>query len=452
VVKIFRWKFVWLILGISIILSGAFFANRSLLKSNEFSLKFFLDNTILAILGGYLVVFLFVLIFRYVGLLFFSLSEHFNRILTHKDFFVSTQLDQSTLPMVSIIVPAYNEGLVIKAALGYLLTINYQNFEIIVVDDGSKDDTYQKILDMATGDTSKRIRFVKKPNGGKASALNYGASVARGELILNMDGDTKLSKDSLLNAVKHFDDPRVGAVAGNIKVLNRENTLTNLQALEYIEGLAMVRSAQGFMHMVSIVPGPFGLFRKSLISEVGGYDYDTYAEDCDLTLKILFNGWRIVYEPTAIAYVESPTKLLDLIQQRYRWTRGMLQALVKHSKHLFNPKKSKTNFLNLWYMAFETLIWPFSSTLGSLFFIYIGLQHGLVTLLFFWWLQLTILDFIAALYCILIEDEDLKLILYVPLFRMFYITIIDLCKVFSIIEECLGLSMTWGKIIRTGKV
>ena len=343
-VTIVRLKFVWLILGISIILTGAFFANRAILNSNDFSLKVFLDNAILAVLGGYLVIFLFVLIFRYVGLLFFSLSEHFNRMLTHKDHFITTQLDQSTLPMVSIIVPAYNEGLVIESALGSLLTLNYKNFEIIVVDDGSKDDTHKKILAIAAEDPNQRIRVIKKPNGGKASALNYGASAARGEFVLNMDGDTKLSQDSILNAVKHFDDPKVGAVAGNIKVLNRENTLTNLQALEYVQGLAMVRSAQGFMHMVSIVPGPFGMFRKSLVSQVGGYDYDTYAEDCDLTLKILFSGWRIVYEPTAIAYVESPAKLLDLLQQRYRWTRGMLQALVKHSKHLFNPKHSKTNF------------------------------------------------------------------------------------------------------------
>jgi len=451
-VTIVRFKFFWLILGMSTILTGAFFANRAILNSNDFSLKLFLDNAILALLGGYLVIFLFVLIFRYVGLLFFSLSEHFNRILTHKEYFVTTQLDQSTLPMVSIIVPAYNEGLVIESALVSLLTINYKNFEIIVVDDGSKDDTHKKILAIAAEDPNQRIRVIKKPNGGKASALNYGASAARGEFILNMDGDTKLSKDSLLNAIKHFDDPKVGAVAGNIKVLNRENTLTNLQALEYVEGLAMVRSAQGFMHMVNIVPGPFGMFRKSLLSQVGGYDYDTYAEDCDLTLKILFSGWRIVYEPTSIAYVESPAKLLDLLQQRYRWTRGMLQALIKHSKHLFNPKQSKTNFFILWYMAFETLIWPFSSIFGTIFFIYIGLQHGLVNLLFFWWLQLTILDVIAALYCILVEDEDLKLIFYVPLFRMVYCTVIDICKVFGIIEEFLGLSMTWGKLIRIGKM
>ena len=121
-VAIVRFKFFWLILGMSIILTGAFFANRAILNSNDFSLKLFLDNTILAVLGGYLMIFLFVLIFRYVGLLFFSLSEHFNRILTHKEYFVTTQLDQSTLPMVSIIVPAYNEGLVIESALVSLLT------------------------------------------------------------------------------------------------------------------------------------------------------------------------------------------------------------------------------------------------------------------------------------------------------------------------------------------
>jgi cellulose synthase/poly-beta-1,6-N-acetylglucosamine synthase-like glycosyltransferase len=228
--------------------------------------------------------------------------------------------------------------------------------------------------------------------------------------------------------------------------------LTNLQALEYVEGLAMVRTAQGFMHMVSIVPGPLGIFRKSVLAEVGGYDSDTYAEDCDLTIKILINGWRIAYEAKSISFVESPTKLLDLLQQRYRWTRGMLQSLRKHSRNLVTPHRSGSNFLVLWYLAFEVVIWPFSSVFGSVYFAYVGLQYGLVTVLVFWWLQLTILDIVAAVYCVTIEEEDLKLTLYVLLFRMFYIVIIDIVKVFAIIEECLGIGMTWGKLNRLGRL
>jgi len=451
-VKNQTWRYIWTAVTLVFVVTLAYLANRAVLSSQSFSIGPILESAILTGAAIYLIIFLFILVLRYAGLLFFSLSEHFIRVFTGKEHFISTQIDPSALPMVSIIVPAYNEGLVIEGALRHLLQLEYKNYEIIVVDDGSNDDTYKKALATAAADVDRRIRVITKVNGGKANALNAGAAIARGDLILNMDGDTKLSKRALLNAVKHFDDPKIGGVAGNVKVLNRDNLLTNLQALEYVEGLAMVRTAQGFMHMVSIVPGPLGIFRKSVLAQVGGYDSDTYAEDCDLTLKILMNGWRIGYESKSIAFVESPTKLLDLLQQRYRWTRGMLQALRKHRSRLWSPRRSGSNFLLLWYMAFEVIIWPFSSVFGSVFFIYIGLQHGLVTVLLFWWLQLTILDVVAALYCIILEEEDIKLTLYVLLFRMFYIVIIDIVKVFAIIEECLGIGMTWGKLNRLGRL
>jgi biofilm PGA synthesis N-glycosyltransferase PgaC len=446
------WRYIWLATSLVVVSILAYLANSAILSSPSFSIGPILESAILT--GGalYLIFFLFILVLRYSGLLFFSVSEHFVRVFTGKEHFISTQVDPSALPMVSIIVPAFNEGLVIQGALHYLLLLEYTNYEIIVVDDGSTDDTYQKALATAAANVEGRIRVITKTNGGKAAALNAGAAIARGVLILNMDGDTRLSKRALLNAVKHFDDPKIGGVAGNVKVLNRDNLLTNLQALEYVEGLAMVRTAQGFMHMVSIVPGPIGIFRKSVLAQVGGYDSDTYAEDCDLTLKILISGWRISYESKSIAFVESPTKLLDLLQQRYRWTRGMLQALRKHSSQLWSPRRSGSNFLLLWYMAFEVVIWPFSSVFGSVFFIYIGVNQGLVTVLLFWWLQLTILDVVAALYCIILEEEDIKLTLYVLLFRMFYIVIIDIVKVFAIIEECFGIGMTWGKLSRLGRL
>ena len=446
------WRLVWTAIVLAIVVTLAYLADYAILTSESFSIAPILENAILTAGAIYLIFFLFILVLRYSGLLFFSVSEHFVRVFTGKEHFISTQVDLTALPMVSIIVPAYNEGLVIAGALDSLLKLEYKNYEIIVVDDGSTDDTYERALAAAARDVDRRIRVITKTNGGKAAALNAGASIARGELILNMDGDTKLSKRALLNAVKHFDDPKIGGVAGNVKVLNRDNLLTNLQALEYVEGLAMVRTAQGFMHMVSIVPGPLGIFRKSVLAQVGGYDSDTYAEDCDLTLKILMSGWRICYESKSIAFVESPTKLLDLLQQRYRWTRGMLQALRKHRSSLWSPRRSGSNFLLLWYMAFEVVIWPFSSVFGSVFFIYIGLQQGLVTVLLFWWLQLTILDVVAALYCIILEEEDIKLTLYVLLFRMFYIVIIDIVKVFAIIEEVLGIGMTWGKLNRLGRL
>jgi cellulose synthase/poly-beta-1,6-N-acetylglucosamine synthase-like glycosyltransferase len=277
-------------------------------------------------------------------------------------------------------------------------------------------------------------------------------SVARGEFILNMDGDSKLSSNTLRACIRHFDDPSIGAVAGNVKVINRENIWSNIQALEYVEGLAMARKAQSFMRAVNIIPGPLGMFRKSVLKQVGGYDHDTFAEDCDLTLKMLMRGWHIAYEPTAIAWVETPSSLLNLLKQRYRWTRGILQATNKHSQALWQPRKAGVNCFILWYMLFEGIMWPFSTLLGNIFFAYVGIQYGLATLLFLWWLQLTVLDVVAAAYCVVIEEEEPSLIIYAVMFRLFYINIIDVSKVFATIEEWRGNTMTWGKLDREGKL
>ena len=134
--------------------------------------------------------------------------------------------------------------------------------------------------------------------------------------------------------MRHFADPRVGAVAGNVKVVNRDNAWTRLQALEYIEGLNMPRRAQGFLRVVNIIPGPIGIFRRDVLVSVGGYDTDTFAEDADVTLKILTRGWHIAYEERAIAWTEAPESAQQLITQRYRWTRGILQALRKRASSL----------------------------------------------------------------------------------------------------------------------
>jgi poly-beta-1,6 N-acetyl-D-glucosamine synthase len=360
--------------------------------------------------------------------------------------------EDAGLPMVTLVVPAFNEGLVIQPALRSLLQLDYPNYEIVVIDDGSTDDTYEKAMVVAKESREIRVRVITKRNGGKAEALNTGMSVARGEFILNMDGDSKLTSNTLRACIRHFDNPRVGAVAGNVKVLNRENIWSNIQALEYVEGLAMARKAQSFMRVVNIIPGPLGMFRKSVLQQVGGYDHDTFAEDCDLTLKILMRGWHIAYEPTAIAWVETPSRLLDLLKQRYRWTRGILQATRKHSHAMWQPRKAGINFYILWYMLFEGILWPFSTVLGNIFFVYVGLQYGLATLLFYWWLQLTVLDVVAAAYCVIIEEEEPSLVIYAIMFRLFYINIIDIAKVFATIEEWRGNTMTWGKLEREGKL
>lgn len=416
------------------------------------SFKILLENVVLATLTYYLLFFLFLLVVRYVVMILYSFMDHMESLYKNREVPAVLYREEGALPMVSLVVPAYNEGLVIQAAIRSLLLLDYPCYEILVIDDGSTDDTYDKAIAVSREQQKISVRVITKRNGGKAEALNTGMSLARGEFVLNMDGDTKLSSNTLRACIVHFEDPRIGAVAGNVKVINRENIWSKIQALEYVEGLAMARKAQSFMRAVNIIPGPLGMFRKSVLKEVGGYDDDTFAEDCDLTLKLLMRGWHIAYEPAAIGWVETPSRLLDLLKQRYRWTRGILQAASKHSHALWQPRKAGVNCFILWYMLFEGILWPFSTLLGNIFFAYIGIQYGLASLLFLWWLQLTVLDVVAAAYCVVIEEESPFLILYAITFRLFYINIIDVSKVFATIEEWRGHTMTWGKLEREGKL
>lgn len=442
---------MWVAIAIGGIVSLLYFSYASVREAKgSFSVLF--ESFVLSAISLYLLFFLALLVLRYVVMILYSFMDHVESMYKKRVAPPPIYREESSLPMISLVVPAYNEGIVIQAAIRSLLQLDYPNYEIIVIDDGSSDDTYEKAMAVSREQHDIPVRVITKRNGGKAEALNTGMTLARGEFILNMDGDSKLSSNTLRACIRHFENPKIGAVAGNVKVVNRENMWTKIQALEYVEGLAMARKAQSFMRVVNIIPGPLGMFRKTVLQQVGGYDSDTFAEDCDLTLKLLMHGWHIAYEPSAIAWVETPSRLLDLLKQRYRWTRGILQATAKHSHTLWQPRKAGINCFILWYMLFESIMWPFSTLLGNLFFAYVGIQYGLAALLFYWWLQLTVLDVVAAAYCVVIEEEAPSLIFYAIMFRLFYINIIDVSKVFATIEEWRGHTMTWGKLEREGKL
>jgi len=392
-----------------------------------------------------LFIFLIVLLFRYFSILVMAYLYINNYTFNRKEGFY---------PFVSIIVPVYNEGKVITASVQSLLNLDYSNYEIIVVNDGSTDDTYEVAKQMVGYKKGKfgdvKVSVINKPNGGKAKALNAGISFSKAEVVLCMDGDSQLSEDCIRAAVRHFVDPSIGAVAGNVKVQNRRKFFTDLQALEYIEGLNMARAAQSFMRLVNIIPGPVGLFRRKAIEDAGYYSSDTFAEDADLTLKILAHGWRIFYEPRAISYTEAPEKLHQLLKQRYRWTRGILQAIRKHKKLLVNPTINFGDTFVLWTMVYEALIWPTMNIFSNLFFIFAAVFYGFSTLIFFWWAGLALLDMSTALYCIAVEKEEIRLIPYAIVYRMFFVLTIDICKAMSTVEEFLGFEMQWGKLERIG--
>jgi poly-beta-1,6 N-acetyl-D-glucosamine synthase len=360
--------------------------------------------------------------------------------------------DDDDAPFVSIIVPAFNEAPMIRSVLESLLAVDYPRCEVIVVDDGSSDQTFLRALPFQQRRAEIDIRVLVKANGGKFDALNHGIAQARGEIVVCIDGDSIVARDALRYLVAHFDDPNVGAVAGNVRVVNRATIWSGLQALEYVVGLGLAKRAQSAAGAVAIVPGPLGAFRKSALADVNAYDGDTFAEDFDLTMKLLALGWHVVYEPRAVVLTEAPERTLDLLRQRYRWTRGSLQVLGKRKSGFLSLRAAPLECIGLWYLGFETLGLPMLHLGAQLVFLIGGFALGLHELVLYWWLQLLFLDCATALYCVCVEDEQPRLALLAPFFRVFYLIVLDVARLFAAFDELARVRMSWDKVARLGRL
>jgi len=395
-----------------------------------------------------LVLFLIVLLMRYFLLIWASYRQHRESIK-----FIGEE-SETYLPSVSILVPAYNEGAGIEGAIQSLLDLDYLDYEIVVISDGSSDDTVERAQRWAGRQDGVEVKILDTGvNVGKAAALNLGIANSANEIVVCMDADSRLEPQSVRRGVAHFIDPKVAAVAGNVKVVNRNSLLTRMQALEYLEGLNLVRRAQGYFQCVNIIPGPMGFFRREVLEEVGGYESDTFAEDCDLTVKLLSQGKLINYEPDAVAWTEAPESMTGLIVQRYRWTRGILQSLRKHKYNLFHVRRATLiNSSVLWYMLFEAIAWPMMNIFGNIFFLVVAAWYGAVHLLILWWMILLLLDMIAALHTVSMEEEELRLVFYSVPYRIFFIFAVDVAKMLSTLEELFKVRMTWGHIERRGRI
>jgi cellulose synthase/poly-beta-1,6-N-acetylglucosamine synthase-like glycosyltransferase len=185
------------------------------------------SKVLLAVLFGFLLL----LAFRHLATLVLATSEQWAHACAGREI--------ETAPLVSIIVPAFNEGAMIHAVLESLLAIDYPSFEVLVIDDGSSDETFLRALPFQHRRPEVECRVLAKPNGGKFDALNHGIAQARGEIVVCIDGDSILHCDALKRCVAHFADPRIGAVAGNVRVANRASPWSALQALEYIAGYGL---------------------------------------------------------------------------------------------------------------------------------------------------------------------------------------------------------------------
>ena len=365
---------------------------------------------------------------------------------------------------VSVVIPAYNEAKVIKSTVSHILKSSYKNLNVIVIDDGSKDDTSKVVRDNFGGDD--KVRLIRVANAGKANALNVGLSEADGEIIVALDADTVFEEDTIARLVRWFADHEVGAVAGNAKVGNRINMITRWQALEYIVAQNLERRALAALGTLTVVPGAVGAWRRKALEAVGGFTSDTVAEDQDLTINLQRHGYHVHFDSSAVAWTEAPTTFSGLAKQRFRWAYGTLQCLWKYRDLMFNARVGALGFVALpqvWlFQILLAALAPLADLLliWQLFWQWIAyVQHGaefnnadLVTVGVYY-LVFVVVDLAAAIFGFLMEKrENWSLILWLVLQRFGYRQLMYYVVVRSISTAIRGPFVGWGKLERTGTV
>ena len=365
---------------------------------------------------------------------------------------------------VTVMIPAYNEERVIERAVRGVLDSTDVAIEVIVIDDGSKDAT-SAIVAAAFAD-DPRVRLMTLQNGGKARALNTGLEQAKGEIVIALDADTQFEPTTIARLARWFDDPQLGAVAGNAKVGNRVNLITRWQALEYITAQNLERRAFARLNAITVVPGAVGAWRRSAIAEVGGYPHDTLAEDQDLTIAIQRAGWRVQYDQYAVAWTEAPETIRALAKQRFRWAFGTLQCLWKHRSAIGRSSPRGLGWVGLpQAIVFQILLAAISpiidlALLVSFFVTYLDVQahgwaqtsHDVYTMLAFW-LVFTAIDLLAATIAFALERRERWRLLWLLIpQRIGYRQVMYYVVLKAIAQALRGPMVGWGKLQRTGRV
>jgi cellulose synthase/poly-beta-1,6-N-acetylglucosamine synthase-like glycosyltransferase len=364
----------------------------------------------------------------------------------------------------TVLIPAHNEAKVIVGALRQILISDYPNLEVIVIDDGSSDDTSDVVA--ANFSDDRRVRLVTIANGGKAAALNCGLEQARGSVIIAMDADTVFAKDAISKLVRWFEDPSVGAVAGNAKVGNRVNVITRWQALEYVTSQNLERGALAALGCITVVPGAIGAWRHEALKQLGGLPVNTLAEDQDLTIALLRAGYTVLYDSSAIAWTEAPDTVNGLLKQRFRWAFGTLQCLWKHRGVVFRPRAGSLGLI----AAPQT--WLFQILLSAI--------APLVDIAFIWTLAITawqvlqhqdqydpvtlhkvaayyaaflVIDFGSAALAFAMERrENWRLMPWLLLQRFGYRQLMYWVVLKALVTAALGPLVGWGKLERKSTV
>jgi poly-beta-1,6-N-acetyl-D-glucosamine synthase len=272
---------------------------------------------------------------------------------------------QGPFPLVSIIVPCYAEEDTIKATMEALLALDYPNFEVIVVNDNSPDNTATEVRKFLS---DGRVKLVNKNvNEGKAMGLNDALPVCRGEILLIIDSDILVSRELLRHIVPHFEGTRVAAVTGNPRVRNRLSLLQNLQAIEFSSIVSMQRRAQRVLGRILTVSGAVFAVRRTALLDIGGFSPQMATEDMDLTWRLQMQFWDVRYEPRAVVWMQVPPNMRELWKQRRRWAKGLAQALARHREIPFRWKLRR--MWPIFYESCASILWSYVFVLMTLFWI-----------------------------------------------------------------------------------
>lgn len=260
-------------------------------------------------------------------------------------------------PPVSVLIPCYNEGDNAEETLKHALALDYPDFEVIAINDGSRDNTGAVLDRMAAQNPKLRVIHLAQ-NQGKAMGLQAGALLAKNEILICIDGDALLDPTSAHWLVRHFmDDPRVAAVTGNPRIRNRSTLLGRVQVGEFSSIVGMIKRAQKAFGALMTVSGVITAFRRAAVHDVGYWSADMLTEDIDITWKLQRAGWKAKFEPSALVWILMPETVRGLWKQRLRWARGGAQVLIKNLGVLTHPSQSQ-----MWPLLLEmcaSVVWAY---------------------------------------------------------------------------------------------
>ncbi|HKF80302.1 MAG TPA: bifunctional polysaccharide deacetylase/glycosyltransferase family 2 protein [Thermoleophilaceae bacterium] len=350
-------------------------------------------------------------------------------------------------PSVSIVVPAFNEAVVIERAVRSFAASDYPELEVIVVDDGSEDGTG----DVVEAVGLEQVQVIRQRNSGKSAALNRGIAASRNEVIVMVDADTVFETASLRRVVAPLSASEVGAVSGNTKVGNRRGLLGRWQHIEYVLGFNLDRRLFDVLRCLPTVPGAIGAFRRDALADVGEVPADTLAEDTDLTLAIGRAGWEVVYAEEARAWTEAPATLAALWRQRYRWSYGTMQAIWKHKAAIWRRGERRIGRRAIPYLVLFQILLPALAPLVDVFALYGAMFLDPAPVLGYW-LAFNLVQLAQGWYAFRLDGESPRPLWAVPLQQFVYRQLMYLVVIESMISALRGTRLRWQHAERSGEI